>query len=336
MSTTAGELRIIRQAAALGELTGHAVIEVRGRHSERFLHSMLSQDVRTMGVGTARYATLLNDTGKVVSDLVLIRKEAAYLALVGPGAADVVIPVLTRFVLALDVKLAVQDRAVITVQGPDTPGVIGAASGLPYEVQRAFEARSIEVAGVSLVLVEHTRTGERGVDLLVPLESAAIVRAALVDSGAVPVSDGALEAARIEAGIPRMGAELDDTVIPLEAGLRHAVSYTKGCYVGQEVIAMVTYRGQAPRLLMGLVLPEGPAPERGTILRRDGRKAGIVTSSTAESEHGAVIALALVKARNAEPTTELTVGESDPPRIARVAALPFYWGTGLRPSAVDE
>lgn len=336
MSTTTEELSTIREGAALSELAGHAVIEVRGRHSERFLHAMLSQDVRTMGVGEARLATLLTDTGKVVSDLVLVRRDGSYLALVGPGLADVVLPALTRFVLAQDVKLAVLPLAALTVQGPRTPAVISAASGVPYDVESAFETRSLSIAATPAIVVEHTRSGERGVDLLVPCESVAAIRAALIGSGATSIDHDALEAARIEAGIPRMGAELDDTVIPLEAGLRHAVSYKKGCYIGQEVIAMMTYRGQAPRRLMGLVLPEGPPPERGTVLRAAGRKAGIVTSSTAASTHGAAIALALVKTRNAEPGAELTLGEGDPPRLARVVALPFHWGTGLLPSPVDE
>jgi folate-binding protein YgfZ len=147
------------------------------------------------------------------------------------------------------------------------------------------------------------------------------VRAALEAAGARPVDEAAAEILRVERGRPRWGAELDEGVIPQEAGLNErAVSFTKGCYVGQETVARLHYRGKPNRHLRGLRLAE-PVPS-GTPLRLGEREVGHVATSVVSPRHGA-IALTLVR-REAEPGATLAAGEAgDGGVAAEVVSLPF-------------
>ncbi|GMV39453.1 MAG: aminomethyltransferase [Myxococcales bacterium] len=317
-ATLVAELEAVRSRAALFSIQDD-VVEIRGRHAERFLHSMLSQDVKSMVPGApGRYATFLTDTGKVVGVLLLLRLEERRFLAVMPAAAATV-AALQRFVLAQDVVFTTLAAQVLSVQGPAAADLVGGLDA-PFAWLRT-------VVGAEVTAVEHGRCGERGVDLLVEGEVAPVL-AALRAAGVVEAGPAALDVARVEAGVPWLGRELTEDTIPLEAHLRHAISYKKGCYIGQETIAMTTYRGQPPRLLRGLRFSGGlPAPGLLTV---DGRKAGTLTSAVESPELGP-IGLALVKNKLAAPGTVVRVGERD----AVVVELPFRWGTGLLPQPVD-
>ena len=159
---------------------------------------------------------------------------------------------------------------------------------------------------------------DRGVDVLCAAEDAGAVREALLGAGAAEVGEEAAEVARVEAGRPRYGVDLDATVIPQEAGLNErAVSFTKGCYVGQETVARLHYRGKPNRHLRGLRL-SAPVPA-GTPLRLGDREVGRLTSSVVSARLGP-IGLALVR-REAEPGATLAAGDGG--ATAEVVALPF-------------
>ena len=155
-----------------------------------------------------------------------------------------------------------------------------------------------------------------GVDLLCDSARTAELHAALAAAGAVPVREGAAEVLRVERGIPRYGVDLDDSVIPQEAGLNErAISFTKGCYVGQETVARLYYRGKPNRHLRGLRLSEEAAP--GTGLLMGDRELGALTSVAVSPRQG-VIGLALVR-REAAPGDVLAAGAAQ----AEVVELPF-------------
>ena len=143
-------------------------------------------------------------------------------------------------------------------------------------------------------------------DLVLPVDAAAEAWAAAVNAGAVPVGHHALEHARIEAGVPAPGAELNDRVNPLEAGLAEFVSFTKGCYVGQEVIARLDTYDKVQRRLVRLDAPEGTAP--GESLTSGTRTAGWVTSVSGLPENGRSAALGYVRKAFIEPGTVLSAG----------------------------
>lgn len=180
----------------------------------------------------------------------------------------------------------------------------------------------MEIAGVPVRVAAYGFTGEEGFQLFAPASAEASVHEALLRAGdpmgAVEGDAALLELLRVEAGTPWLGRELDETVLPAEARLERAVSTTKGCYTGQEVVARLRTRGRVNHLLVGLRPASGDAPAAGTELRADGRRVGEVTSAVRSPRFGP-IALGFVRAECAEPGTGLAWEAG---RV-RVEALPF-------------
>jgi len=208
----------------------------------------------------------------------------------------------------VEVEDATAERAILSLIGPRSAEVAGAPP-LPE-----FACEGLAVAGVECVAVG---AGE-GIDLIAAAGDAERLRAALVAAGAAEVSPEAAEIVRIEAGTPRFGAEMDAGTMPAEAGIvEAAVDFEKGCYIGQETVARLHYRGKPNRHLRGLRL-SAPA-SAGAALVLDGKEVGVVGSSRVSPALGP-IALAVLR-REAEPGAELAVGEDGV--TARVVDLPF-------------
>jgi len=183
-------------------------------------------------------------------------------------------------------------------------------------------------------IVRESRGGFPGFDVRVPMSDVEDLRASLVGAGATPSSHAVLESARIEAGIPRWGAELTEDVLPDEAGLpgRGWVSYTKGCYIGQETVARIRTYGHVNRNLVRLVLDAADLPAPGAEIRAGEAKAGAVTSATLSARLGKAVALGYVKREHAAPGTTLWVFRDDGARPAAVTEwAPQPSGAG-RPS----
>jgi len=217
-----------------------------------------------------------------------------------------------RYKLGRDVELHKRtlECGLVSLVGPDARAAAGAPD-LPAEEHRH---RPAELGGAPVRLI----ATDLGVDVLCDAGHTARVIAALTAAGAVPVDEAAAEVRRVETGRPRFGVDLDDSVIPQEAGLNErAVSFTKGCYVGQETVARLFYRGKPNRHLRGLRL-SGPAAS-GAPLRLGEREVGRVGSVAASPALGP-IALALVR-REAEPGSTLAVGDAGV--TALVVELPF-------------
>jgi folate-binding protein YgfZ len=217
-----------------------------------------------------------------------------------------------RYRIGYDVELQKRtvERGLLSLVGPEARAVAGAGD-LP-EQEHACVAGDVD--GTSVLLV----TTDVGVDLLCDAADTDALATELRGRGAADVDDAAAEALRVETGRPRYGIDLDDTVIPQEAGLNErAVSFTKGCYVGQETVARLHYRGKPNRHLRGLRL-SAPAA-RGDELRLGERVVGKVGTAVISPRHGPV-ALALVR-REAEPGATVTVGDGGD--TAEVIELPF-------------
>jgi folate-binding protein YgfZ len=224
------------------------------------------------------------------------------------GALQELFTMIRRYKLGRDVELHKRtlELGLLSLVGPDARRVAGAEALGPAEHDSVRTPLGVLVAT------------DRGVDVFCEAERVEEVRGALVERGAVPVSEAAAEVVRVESGRPRYGVELDDGVIPQEAGLNErAVSFTKGCYVGQETVARLHYRGKPNRHLRGLRL-SAPAAA-GEPLRLGEREVGKLGSSVVSPAHGP-IALALVR-REASVGDTLAVGDSAV--TAEVAELPF-------------
>ena len=268
-----------RDGCAVVPLAGFAVHEVGGADARSFLHRMLSQDLRDLAPGDGRPATFLDVRGRVVGDPVVLATATGFLLAQEPASAARAVPGLERYVIADDV--AFRDASAAW----DAAVLLGAASAAV--AARALPAlRAAGAAAASL----RWRTG---LATLVVAPGAARATEALVAAGAVLAGEDALDVARVAALAPWFGAELDDRILPNEAVHDAAVSFTKGCYLGQEPVVMARHRGRPPTTLVRVAVDGGDPPLRDAALAQGDRRAGRVT--TGVRADGRVVALALVR-----------------------------------------
>jgi folate-binding protein YgfZ len=324
---TPGEQALaVRRGAGLFRLGDRGLLAVEGEDRSRWLGGMVSNDVVSLSPGLERsgcYALLLTPKAGIVADLhVLLRPDAFWLesarAAIGPVRER-----LERYVVADDVRLG--DRSAgfdrLALEGPRARDLLGRAAG---EVPPLAPDACAElcVAGVDAVVAAFGWSGEDALQLFAPAGAgealADAIQAAAPAGELVLASEGALEVLRVEAGIPRLGAELHEDILPDEARLARAISSTKGCYTGQEIVARIRSRGQVNHLLVGLAFPDDAPAAPGTILEADGKRVGEVTSSCVSPAAGA-IGLGYVRRAQAEPGTALRAGD----HAARVCDLPF-------------
>ncbi|HWV58638.1 MAG TPA: glycine cleavage T C-terminal barrel domain-containing protein, partial [Longimicrobiales bacterium] len=307
-------------------------LQLTGRDPVRMIHGLVSNDVAGAPEGQGVYAAMLTPKGKMVADLRIFRLPDRVLLEMAASAEAAVREHLKKFVPPLFARVETTPEAlrVVGVYGPRARELLGAALGSPPEAGAPEEAfTTISTAHGEALVIRTAYAGDGGYDVVVPAADADTIWRTLHAAGAVPAGHAALEALRIEAGRPRWGADLDDTVIPIEAGLRErAISETKGCYTGQEVIIRILHRGHVNRHLRGLLLGDAPLPAPGTPLTRaaDARPVGQVTSACASPGLGQTIALGYVR-REIEPPAELRLGSPEG-AVVRVVALPFELAAG--------
>jgi folate-binding protein YgfZ len=322
-------VRAARTTAAIFPLAGRALLEVRGGDRTRFLQGQLSNDVAALdpaGPRSGCYALLLTAQGRIVADLHVLARPDAWWLETDARCAAAARARLEKYVIADDVRIAEREAewTRFAVEGPQARALVSAVAPDAALALAPDAGAPLRIAGAEGLVAAFGWSGEEALQLFVPAAAAAGAAEALRGAGerlgAVWGETAALEALRVEAGIPRAGAELGEEVLPAEARLvERAVSFTKGCYTGQEVVARMHSRARVGHLLVGLVLPAGgglPAP--GTPLLHGGAKVGELTSAALSPAAGA-IALGFVRAAHAEPGTELACEGA----TVRVAALPF-------------
>src|SRR5262249_26450492 len=234
-------------------------------------------------------------------------------------ARDELVDALGRLVIADDVELGPpeDDVALVGVEGPGTVGLVAGAGSLA-----PFAHTVLDVGGVRVRVQRASEVRSPGVVVHAPATAAVRVWDALVSRGARPCGMEALEGRRIEVGVPRIGLDMDGTTLALEVPVEEAISATKGCYLGQEVVARGTARGHVNRRLVGLRL-DGPAPPRGAPLARDGKEVGRITAVGRAFGAGGLAALGLVRREHWAPGTDLRAVHGHAVTVARVAELPL-------------
>jgi glycine cleavage system T protein len=324
------EYRCVRTAAGLIDVSYRRKIRVTGEDRASFLQGMLSNDVAGLGVGHGCHATFLTVQGKVVADPRVYKLRDCFLLDVEPAAAEGLMDGLERHVVADDVELrdVTRELAAVSIQGPRADQVVEALAGKSGAPERDLEVHEVVVAGAEAVLVRVRETGELGYELFLPGPRAGDAWAAIAARGKgfdlLPVGHAAFNVLRIEAGIPWYGMDVDDTRLVLEAGLEHAISTTKGCYLGQEVVERASARGHVNRRLIGLRILGAGVPQGGAIVRVEGKEVGAVTSAAESPALGRPIALAYVRREHLRPGTPVTVEAPAEPLRAEVTPLPFY------------
>ncbi len=292
----------LRTGAVAFDLTGRGSLRVSGPDRVAFLQGVVTNDVRTLVPGSGCPALFLTPKGKLRATLDVLALEDCFLLDTEPGLAGPLAEGLRSYIVYPPVGLEDLSAAtgVLHVEGPSAATLLGAVLGpLPMRdrAHAPLSFRDIEGRIVSV-----SRGGETGFDLRVPRAGVLELQKGLAGVGLPPASADVLDAARIEAGIPRWGAELDHTVLPDEAGLQaNAVSYSKGCYVGQEVIARLRTYGHVNRLLRRLLLPSGSSPAPGdAVLAPEGEgtdrtAAGRVVDAVGSARLDRVVAFAWLK-----------------------------------------
>jgi len=317
--------RAVRQGAGLFRMAERGVIEVAGGDRVRWLNGMVSNDVTALAPGgpSGCAALLLTPKGGIVADLqVLLRDDALWLDL-ERAALPAVLERLRKHVIADDVLLADRSPELsrLGLEGPAAAAVLGAAAG-EAPALAADGARALVLGGIPVLAAAFGWSGERAFQLFAPAAQeerlVASLRAAGAAKGLVEGDAAALEVLRVEAGIPRLGRELGPDVLPPEARLEAAVSYTKGCYTGQEIVARLRSRGQVRHRLVGLALEGGAPPQVGAEVQVGEATVGEVTSAALSPRRGA-IALAFVRRPHDAPGTAVRVAGI----AARVEDLPL-------------
>jgi folate-binding protein YgfZ len=317
-----------RHRASFVDRSDRGRIVVSGTERASYLQGLLTNDIVALTAGQGCYTAYLTAQGRMLADLYAYELGDVLLLTMSGGVKDSVMAKLDQFIFSEDVQLGdVTDTfAQIAVVGPDAAvKVASIVSGVPEAALRGMpehgNARG-EWAGGAAIVTRIADTGEPGFDLFVERAQAGALKTALMAAGVNELDTGTAEAVRVESGVPVFGRDMDEDTIPLEAGIEaRAISFSKGCYVGQEVIIRVLHRGhgRVARKLVGLALDSEPVPEAGAIVRSGDREIGRVTSSTASPALKRPIALAYVQRDFVEPGTTVTVGDQN----ATVTALPF-------------
>ena len=284
---------------------------VSGSEAAEYLQGQLTNDVEALSPGEGQYAALLDRKGHMQADMRVLRTSAEEIWIdTEPEALEPARRHLETYKIGREVAIAdlTAERAILSLIGPRSVEIAGTAA-LPDQACGTGSVHGVEclLAGTAA-----------GIDLIAKSPDGERLQAALTAAGAVEVGREAAEVVRIEAGTPRFGAEMSSETMPAEAGIvESAVSFTKGCYIGQEPVARLHYKGRPNRHLRGLQLSAPAAP--GASLRLGEKEVGRVGSACISPARGP-IALAIVR-REAEPGTELAVGEDGV--TARVVDLPF-------------
>jgi folate-binding protein YgfZ len=329
------EHEALTRSCGLIDRSDRGKLALIGAGAVEFLDGQVTNEVASLRVGEGCYAAFLTHKGKMLGDLrVLASGEqrdgvpTQLLLDTERVALQALFDMIRRFKVGYEFELDKRtlQSSLLSLIGPDSAAVAARATadepapaGAPAQAALGDAEHAHEPASIAGRAVRLIRTAEpSGVDVLCDAADLEVVCDALVEAGARAVSEAAGEIVRVEHGRPRYGVDLDDTVIPQEAGLNErAVSFTKGCYVGQETVARLYYKGRPNRRLRGLRL--SVPVDSGEELRLSERAVGRVGSSVLSPELGP-IALALVR-REAEPGTTVSVGEQA--ATAEIAELPF-------------
>ncbi len=316
-----------RRHAGLVERGGDARIAVSGKDRASYLHGLLTNDIASLGPGRGCYAAYLTPQGRMIADLRVYELGDVILLVVGRDVKDALISKLDQFIFTEDVQLGdlTDTYGSVAIVGPQADGIVASILDLPQEVVTGlpdYGSMRAHFNGRAVILLRVNDLGEPGCDVLVETAALSALRDAARAAGAHDVDDATAEALRIEGGVPRFHRDMDEDTIPLEAGIEsRAISLTKGCYVGQEVIIRVLHRGhgRVARKLVGLIAEGDVVPAAGETVHGDGREIGEVTSATWSPALQRPIAMAYVSRDFISPGTPVLVNGSP----AVVASLPF-------------
>jgi folate-binding protein YgfZ len=311
--------------AGLIDLSPRGRILVSGSEAVMFLNGLITNDIKTLAANSWMRAAFPNVQGRLLAVVRILNRADGFLIDTEATTHDKVVHLLERFTLAGDFRVTdLTDRtACYSVQGSQSAAILRDVFG---ETSAADPRRVItaNLKDAEVTIIRDTHTAEDGFDLFVERNDADHLRSTLASAGAEPVSDATAEVLRVEAGIARYDIDMDETTIVTETNLDDVVSFTKGCYLGQEIIVRIKHRGHVAKKITGLTFPDRIEIENGAkILSVDDKEIGRVTSSTFSPTLNQTIALGYVKYDYREAGTGVQVLNVK----GVVAELPFVRGS---------
>ncbi|MBI3410019.1 MAG: aminomethyl transferase family protein [Planctomycetes bacterium] len=305
-------------------------VELAGPEARSFLHNLCTNDVKNLPVGAGCEAFLTTAKARVVSHFFVGHFDAGAESVLWldtvPGQSEKLVQTLNHYLISEQVELAdrTKDLGLFTLAGPTSLDIIKTVFRESLSDLKALHHRKVRLDGADVFLRCQAILNVPGVDLIFSAASADSILHKLQGAGVGPGDQGTFESLRIEAGFPLYGPDIDDNRLVMEIGrAAQAISYAKGCFLGQEPIVMARDRGQVNRTLLGVKVDEGEPLPTGTKLFKDDVEAGQTTSSVRSPRLDQVIALAYLRRGYQDPGMELSTEPARPGRKAFVSPLPF-------------
>jgi folate-binding protein YgfZ len=310
-------------------LYGRGLIQVTGTEAVQFLNGLITNDVKTLEDGHWMPAAFPNVQGRLIATVRVLRSGDAFYFDTEPATRDAVYQALYRFSFAGDFHVAdlTESTAIFTLQGRSAPELLVSIFGDEVAALKQGELLATDFDGAPVKIIRATHTAEDGFDLFVEKEGAVGFRQYLLSTGVKEMDAAAFEVLRIEAGIPVFGVDMVATNVVLEAVADDAVSYTKGCYVGQEIIARIHWRGHVAKKLTGLKITGGPVAPEDKLFTAEDKEIGRVTSAVFSPALDQWVALGYVKYDFLAAGTPVTVKTAGGKYTATVADLPLVAGS---------
>lgn len=305
----------VRNHSGLVDLSHIGLLRVTGRDRLAFLNGLLTNEILKMREGTGVRSALLNTKARVLADLYLYAREDDLLVDTGdvPGAS--VRDILERFIITEDVQVkdVTSEFVHLTLQGQQAAENVRDLFGITFADMNPLQHKML---GPTMI-VSRDRTGQSGYDMIIPGDEAEAIWQGFLLKGVTPVGLDALEVLRLEAGYPRYGVDVDENTIILEAGYKDAISFTKGCYLGQEVVARATHIGRVNKNLIQFQTNSDHVPSAKSKMVASGKEAGYVTSAAFSPGLRVVVGLGYAQRDFAKEGTKLLV-ESDNGPLATI------------------
>lgn len=341
--------------AGLIDLSARGRLLVSGSEAVQFLNGLITNDMKTLDENAWMMAALPNVQGRLIASVRVVRFEdgvadkansfnfpakalnpkanknvgPTFMIDTEPATQEQVWKSLERFTFAGDFRVSnlTGHTAQLTVQGNKASEVVSAVLGKGAAELQVNGVSQIDWQQSEVLVMRSSLVAGEGFELIVNNNLAASLWQALIEAGAQTVGHEAFEILRIEAAVPRYGVDMDESNVVTETNLDDAVSYTKGCYIGQEIIARIKYRGHVARKLSGLIFETVVSVDSGSVIKSiDDKEIGRVTSVTNSPQLGCTIALGYLKFDYLTPNTSVKVLSHGQESRARVTVLPFLPG----------
>jgi glycine cleavage system T protein len=312
-SSVADEYEAARRGVGLVDRSHVGRLRLTGEDGLDLLNRLSTNELEDLAVGQGRSTVLTSNKGRILDLLLVLNRSDHLLVITSPESRQKVADWIDFYTFTEDVAVqdVTEDTAMLAVMGPGAAGLLESLGVSDIGTQERYQSVSAAIGDTETVVVRTDFAGPPAFELIVPAPDGTRLWQELLKKGAPeglrPVGLEALEIVRVESGVPLYGREMSEEVNPLEANLKGSISFNKGCYIGQEVVARLDTYEKVQRYLVGLRWDSDTVPPPGTDLLADGKKVGKITSAVALPEKGRGIGMGYVAKAHARPGVRLTI-----------------------------